>query len=102
MANTRVSKCRHGALGEGVFLLFRYSRRAALATLLAGLLTYGSDDAHTFPHLHAVVYVSVSPLTAAGTVPDLHRFPLGQRRKHIASISVVKLYSFVFITLRNV
>ncbi len=68
-------KCRHGALGEGKFLLFAIPGKSALATALAGLLTYGSIDAHTFPHLRAVVYVSLSPLTAAGTVPDLHRFP---------------------------
>jgi len=66
---------------EGKFLLFRYSRRAALATVLAGFLTYGSIDAHTFPHLHAVVYVSLSPLTAAGTVVGFTPISLNQRRK---------------------
>jgi len=74
-------KCRHGALGEGIFLLSAIPGGSALATALAGFLTYGSNDAHTFPHLNAVVYVSVLPLTAAGTVVGFTPISLNQRRK---------------------
>jgi len=81
-------KCRHGALGEGIFLLSTIPGGSALATALAGFLTYGSNDAHTFPHLRAVVphlsavvYVSFSPLTAAGTVVGFTPISLNQRRK---------------------
>jgi len=72
-----------GPLGKGIFLLSTIPGGSALATLLAGLLTYGSNDAHTFPHLRAVVYVSLLPFTAAGTVSDLHRFPLANTASHI-------------------
>jgi len=72
-----------GPSTEGKFLLSAIPGGSALATALAGLLTYDSDEIHTFPHLYAVAFAHLSSLTAARTVPDLHRFPLGQQERHI-------------------
>ena len=75
----------------GSFLLSAIPGGSALATSLAGLLTYDSNEIHTFPHFHAVVIVKFSPLTAAGTVPDFHRIPLTNISRLRPNVFLVKI-----------